>query len=210
TKVDSTEQELEAKKLALHRRLVDIYERGPMRTTEALLSAHSFGELVARYQYLHLLALHDRALVAQVAQLRDDVKRDRDQLLMLQSSLEESKSDKVREEDRLRALENERKSNLARTEQQAKATQERLARLKATEAQLSNAITVLDAERRRAEASRPAATRASSSIKTSDYRRLDWPVEGRLIYSFGKAQTASNTTIRWNGVGIEAGVNTSV
>jgi septal ring factor EnvC (AmiA/AmiB activator) len=31
-----------------------------------------------------------------------------------------------------------------------------------------------------------------------------------LVYTFGKAQTASNTTIRWNGVGIKANVGTSV
>lgn len=209
-KLDSTQNELDQKRLALRRRLIDIYERGPMQTTEALLSARSFGELVARYKYLHLLTLHDRALVNHVAELRDEVKRDRDQLLMLQSTLEESKSDKEREEDRLRALESEQKSNLARTQRQAKQTEERLARLKATEGQLTNAIAVLDAARRRTEASRPAATRSASSIKTSDYGKLAWPVEGRLIYTFGKAQTASNTTIRWNGVGIEAGVNTSV
>jgi hypothetical protein len=34
--------------------------------------------------------------------------------------------------------------------------------------------------------------------------KLDWPVEGALLYTFGKAQTATNTTIRWNGVGIKA------
>lgn len=209
-KLDSTEHELDTKKLALRKRLIDIYERGPMQTTEALLSAHSFGELVARYKYLHLLALHDRSLVNRVAQLRDQVKRDRDQLLMLQSTLEESKSDRQKEEERLRALENERKSSLAHTQQQARQTAERLARLKATEGQLTNAIAVLDAARRRSEATRPATSRSSSSIKTADYGRLDWPVDGRLIYTFGKAQTANNTTIRWNGVGIEAGVNSEV
>jgi septal ring factor EnvC (AmiA/AmiB activator) len=40
--------------------------------------------------------------------------------------------------------------------------------------------------------------------------RLDWPVEGSLVYTFGKAQTASNTTIRWDGVGIRAATGASV
>jgi septal ring factor EnvC (AmiA/AmiB activator) len=35
-------------------------------------------------------------------------------------------------------------------------------------------------------------------------------VEGPLVYSYGKAQTASNATIRWNGVGIRAAVGTAV
>jgi murein hydrolase activator len=209
-KVNATETELATKRTTLHRRLVDIYKRGPMYTTQAMLSARSFGELVARYKYLHLLALHDRALVTRVEQLAAQVQREHDRLLGLQNALEESRSDRQREEEHLRALEHERASSLAQTQRQAKRMQDRIARLKATESQMNTEIASLDAARRRAEAARPTAPRAGSSIKTSDYGRLDWPVDGQLIYTFGKAQTASNTTIRWNGVGIKAGLNTGV
>jgi septal ring factor EnvC (AmiA/AmiB activator) len=208
--VDAAQHELDAKRTSLHRRLVDIYKRGPMHTTEAMLSARSFGELVARYKYLHLLALRDRALVGRVEQLRAQVQREHDRLVGLQSSLEESRADKAKEEEQLRAIERERESALARTRLQAKQTQDRLARLRATENQLNNDIAAFEAARRRADAVRPNAPKASSTIKTSDYGKLDWPVTGNLIYTFGKAQTASNTTIRWNGVGIQASVNTPV
>lgn len=208
--VDAAQAELEAKRTSLHRRLVDIYKRGPMHTTEAMLSARSFGELVARYKYLHLLALRDRALVGRVEQLRAQVQREHDRLAVLQTALEENRTDKAKEEDQLRSLERERESALARTRVQARQTQDRIARLKATEAQLNNSISVFEAARRRAEAARPSAARATSTIKTSDYGKLDWPVDGKLLYTFGKAQTASNTTIRWNGVGIQASVNSAV
>ncbi|HMA22592.1 MAG TPA: hypothetical protein VKP00_01330, partial [Gemmatimonadaceae bacterium] len=112
-KVAATEGELDAKRGALHRRLVDIYKRGPLYTTEAMLSARSFGELVARYKYLHLLALRDRALVGRVEQLRDRVKREHDRLLSLQTALEDNRADKQREEAQLRALERERGNSLA-------------------------------------------------------------------------------------------------
>jgi len=209
-KVTETQSELTAKKGALHRRIVDVYKRGPLHTTEAMLSARSFGELVARYKYLHLLTLHDRALVTRVEQLRNEIQKSRDQLVSLQSALETNRGDKKREEVQLRALEHEQQSSLTRTKQQARQTQDRLARLRATETQLTNAIASLDAERRRTESARPTATRAASAIKTSDYGKLDWPVEGALLYTFGKAQTATNTTIRWNGVGIKANVGTTV
>jgi septal ring factor EnvC (AmiA/AmiB activator) len=210
SRVQATEHELTSKRASLHRRLVDIYKRGPMHTTEALLSAHSFGELVARYKYLHLLALRDRALVSRVEQLRTEVQLEQDRLVGLKTALEESRTDKAQEEERLRGLEKEREASLARTRQQAKQVQDRIAKLKATEIQANKAIAALDAERRRAEAAKPAATRISSTIKTSDYGKLDWPVDGQLIYTFGKAQTASNTTIRWNGVGIRGVVNAPV
>jgi septal ring factor EnvC (AmiA/AmiB activator) len=204
------ETQLSAKRTSLHRRLVDIYKRGPMYTTEVMLSARSFGELVARYKYLHLLALHDRSLVSRVEELGEQVRQNRDRLVSLQTVLEEDRIDKQREEGRLRALEHERVSSLTRTKRQAKQTQDRLARLKQTETQLTGAIATLEADRRRAESARPKTARAGSSIRTSDYGTLDWPVDGPLLYTFGKAQTASNTTIRWNGVGIKAPVNTNV
>ena len=208
--VSITQRDLAQKRIALHDRLVDIYKRGPLFTTQVLLSARSFGELVARYKYLHLLALHDRALVHRVEQLHQQVRKDQDRLVALQNAVEQNRDDKAREEAQLRALEQDRGANLARTQREVQLTEARLSKIRATESQLTNAITVFDTERRRAEAARPAAVRSGSSIKTSDYGRLDWPVDGPLVYTFGKAQTASNTTIRWNGVGIKANVGTAV
>ena len=208
--VSITSRDLSQKKAALHERLVDIYKRGPLFTTQVMLSARSFGELVARYKYLHLLALHDRALVQRVEQLHKQVRKDQDRLVSLQSAVEQNRDDKAREEAQLRELEQDRGANLARTQREVQLTEARLAKIRATESQLTNAITVFDTERRRAEAARPTVARSASSIKTSDYGRLDWPVDGPLVYTFGKAQTASNTTIRWNGVGIKANVGTAV
>lgn len=206
-----TEAELTDKRATLKRRLVDIYKRGPLFTAEVLLSAQSFGELVARYKYLHLLALHDRALVARVEQLRDQVARDRDRLVHLQDALEQNRNDKRLEEDNLRDLERERSSKLAEAQLSAKRTEVSLDQLRRTEAQLANTIAALEATRRRSESGRGAAAAASaSSIKTSDYGALDWPVDGPLVYSYGKTQTANNATIRWNGVGIRAAVGTAV
>jgi murein hydrolase activator len=209
-RVASTESQLNVRRDALHRRLTDIYKRGPMATTEALLSARSFGELVARYKYLHLLALRDRAMVAHVEQLRDQVAQDHTRLISLQTALEESRIDKQHEEERLRAMQHSTASSLATTRQQAKQTDDRLARLRKTELQITGTLASLESDRRRVESERPPAARNGSTIRTSDYGKLDWPVDGPLVYTFGKAQTASNATIRWNGVGIKAPVNTAV
>jgi septal ring factor EnvC (AmiA/AmiB activator) len=209
-RVAATEQQLAARREALQHRLVDIYKRGPMATSEAMLSARSFGEIVARYKYLHLLALRDRSMVNHVEQLRDQVAQDHNRLVSLQSALETSRADKLREEENLRSLERAKSGSLANTKQQARQTQDRLAKLRKTELQMTGTLASLESDRRRVESERPAAARTGSTIKTSDYGKLDWPVDGPLVYTFGKAQTASNATIRWNGVGIKAAVNTSV
>jgi septal ring factor EnvC (AmiA/AmiB activator) len=208
--VATAEKELDVKRNALHARLVEIYKRGPLFTTQVMLSARSFGELAARYKYLHILALHDRALVTRVEELHDRVAHEQTRLVGLRSALEVNRGDKAREEAELRALEDERGAALSRTRAQARVTEDRLLRIKATEAQFANIIASLDADRRRLETTRPSAALNTSTIHTSDYGRLDWPVSGPLVYTFGKAQTASNTTIRWNGVGIRASVGSGV
>lgn len=199
------ESELSAKKVILERRVVDVYKRGPMFTVEAMLSAHSFGELVARYKYLHDLTLRDRALVTRVEELRNQVGNERDRLMTLQMQLERSRADRAREEDRLRELEREQASNLRVVQQQAKRAEDKIERLKKTEAEIANVLAAMEAARKKAETSRSAATRAaaaSSAIKTSDYGRLDWPVDGSLVYTFGKAH--------WKGIGISAPAGTAV
>ena len=62
----SAESELVSKRTSLQRRMVEIYKRGSLYDVEAMLSAQSFAGLVARYKYLHELALHDRGLVRRV------------------------------------------------------------------------------------------------------------------------------------------------
>ena len=100
------------KQIALQRRLVDIYKRGPLFTTEAMLSARSFGELVARYKYLHLLALRDRSLVTRVEQLRDAGAARARPARDAAESLSRTTAATRRAKNELRALEHERSSSL--------------------------------------------------------------------------------------------------
>ena len=204
------ESQLARKKVVLRRRLVDIYKRGPLYTVEAMMSASSFGELVARYKYLHLLALRDRALVRQVEDLHRQVALERDRLVRLQANLLDSREERQIEEARLRALEQQQRQQISRTRRIAQQTENRLARIRQTENQLTNAIAAFEVERRRVEASRPAARRSGSTISTADYGKLDWPVDGPLVYTFGREVQANKTAIKWNGVGISAPLGTPV
>ena len=204
------EAELTRKRVILRRRLVDIYKRGPLHHVEVMLASHSFGELVARYKYLHLLALRDRALVAQVELLRNQVAIERDRLVRLQANINDSRLERQREAERLTTLTAEQREALARTKRIQQQTETRLARIRQTENQLANAIAAFEAERRRVESARPAARRTASTVRTSDYGKLDWPVEGPLVYTFGREVQPNNTSIKWNGVGIRASVGTSV
>ena len=205
-----TEDELTSQRAVLQNRLVEIYKRGPLFTFEVLLSAQSFGDLVARYKYLHLLTLRDRALVAHVETLRDRVSQDRNRLVTLQNAVAQNRQDKQQEEENFRALERQRQRNLSAVNRQVQQTQARLAAVTRTESQLASAITALESARLKAESSGAKAAPNRSTIRTSDYGKLDWPVEGNILYPFGRQVQSNNTTIRWNGIGIAAPEGTNV
>ena len=210
TRMQAAERELGTRRGTLERRLVDIYKRGPLYSTEALLTARTFGELVARYKYLHELAIHDRALVNRVQTLRDQVVRQRRDLVQLRQAVEENRTDKQLEEERLARLRGERSSNLQQVQRSAQEIQDRLAGLRASESRLTNVIASIESERRRSTATRPSATRESSTLRTSDLGRLDWPVDGTVLYRYGRVVNPNNTTTRWNGIGIAATTGTPV
>ena len=210
TRMQRTEGELSLRRATLERRLVDIYKRGPLYSTEALLTARTFGELVARYKYMHELAVHDRALVGRVQLLRDQVARQRRDLVTLRQAVEENRTDKQAEEDRLARLRGERSSNLQQVQRSAQQIQDRLSALRASESRLTNVIASIESERRRSAATRPSATREASTLRTSDLGRLDWPVDGTVLYRYGRVVNPNNTTTRWNGIGIAAARGTPV
>jgi murein hydrolase activator len=209
-KLIDAQDELAIKRQMLRHRLVDIYERGPLYSTEVLLTAGSFGELVARYKYLHLLALRDQALVARVDQLGKQIARQRRVLVSLQTEVADNRTEKVTEEDRLRALESERQRTLVQTQRTQRATESQLKQIALAESRLSSVINALEDARRKA-AARPNAPAASAStLTTSDLGRLDWPVEGTILYRYGRVINPNNTTTRWNGIGIGAPVGSPV
>ena len=204
------QDEVQVKRAVLRRRLVEIYKRGPLFTFEVLLSAKSFGDLVARYKYLHILAQRDRTVVARVDQLRAQIIGERRQLVSLQNGVEQNRIEKSREAQRLQELEKQRQASLVKAQQDTKKAAQRLKQLAQSEARLNSVIESFENARRRA-ASRPnAAPSAPSSIRTSDLGKLDWPVEGSIIYRFGRVVNPNNTTTRWNGIGIAASAGSEV
>jgi murein hydrolase activator len=89
-------------------------------------------------------------------------------------------------------------------------TEKRLAQIEKAEARLTSVIASFEEARRRAEARPNAPAPTTSTLRTSDLGRLDWPVEGQVLYRFGRVVNPNNTTTRWNGIGIGAPVGTPV
>lgn len=200
--LEKAEAEVVSRRSTLRSRVRDIYKRGPLYATEALLAAKSFGELVARYRYLHELALYDRAVVRRVEGLYEQIDAQRQLLVRLQDEFARNREEKAREQQRLLDLEAQRRRALTQTRQSAQQVQARLTQIQRDEQRVAQLIASAEAARRRAGGGDAAG--AAGSLRMADLGKLDWPVDGALLYTFGRAVNPNNTAIRWNGIGIVA------
>lgn len=204
------QDELLVKQATLQRRLTDIYKRGPMYAAEALLSARSFGELVTRYKYLRAVALRDRALVQRETQLRNEVSGQRELLVVLQNELGTARTERAQEAQRLRSLEQEWGRRIAQSQQERDRASARIRQIEAAQRRFDDLITSLEADRLRA-AEDPANTAPrTSNLNTRSLGGLAWPVDGDIIYSFGRLINPNSAVTRWNGIGIAANAGTPV
>jgi septal ring factor EnvC (AmiA/AmiB activator) len=216
--LQAAQEELVRRKAVLHRRLRDIYKRGPLRDVQVLLTADSFGELINRYRYLLLIARHDRNLVHEIGSVEVQlVARER----LLQRSLDELQqvqTEREEEHQQLDVLRKEQRGALSGAQARQQRASRRIAQLERDEQRLRSRVA--EWERKRREAERLAAARnaragatpapTAGTLSTSDLGSLAWPVQGRLLYRFGRAPQANGTVLRRNGVGIGAAAGTPV
>jgi septal ring factor EnvC (AmiA/AmiB activator) len=215
------EDNLADKRAVLARRLVDIYKRGNLYYFQALLAAESFGDLLSRYKYLALQSRQDRQLTTEVEGLRDRVGRQRSDLVIAREALAARRQERDVELNRYASLAEEHRGRLRETRRSARSAEQRLTALQRDEIELNNLLEELE-RARRAEAARAAAVAAAAArpgtrpaaprdnVTTADIGRLDWPVEGTLLYRYGTAAAEGGGTIKHNGVAIRAEPNTPV
>jgi septal ring factor EnvC (AmiA/AmiB activator) len=206
------EDNLADRRAVLERRLVDIYKRGPLYTFQALFAAESFGDLLSRYKYLYLTSRQDRALVTDVESLRNRVVSERNTILDVRKQLDRTRQEREAEYSTYSDLARARERRLQSLQQSARRTERRLTILQKDESRLNGVLAALE-RARRDEASRGVVrggVSAPGSITTADIGKLDWPVDGTIVYRFGRDTLPSGGVIRWNGVGIAAPVGTPV
>jgi septal ring factor EnvC (AmiA/AmiB activator) len=203
---------LAERRAVLQRRLVDIYKRGPLHTFQVLLAAEGFGNLLARYKYLYLTSEQDRDLVSDVEKLRNRVVQQRNNILNVRGELARRREEREAEFSKYSELAQEGAKKLQTLQRSARNTERRLTVLQKDEARLNGLLASLERSRREelARGALRGAVSTPGSITTADLGKLDWPVEGAIVYRFGRDTLPSGGIIRWNGVGIAAAVGTPV
>lgn len=187
----------------LQRRLRDIYKRGALHTVRVLLGADSFADLLTRYRYLRMIASYDRSLVLRVTELETELVGKTASLQRALADLAVFRNSKLGEVAELRSVEAEHTDALESFREREVRTTGRMQELNSDESRLTTLIVDLEARRREAEL-RDAVRGGTARISDADASTLEWPVEGDLIYRFGRERQPNGTVLRWNGVGIKA------
>jgi len=196
----ATRDELVIRRTELQQRLRNIYQRGRTHVLQVMLQAESFGDLISRYKYLHLVALYDRILVEDVRTLAERLSDQRERLADEYARLATLRADKRREVEDLELREDQRQRRLRNVRSQVTQAEDRISELREEERRLGSLIAEL--ERTRREAERLAGLVSESSVTTADLGQLRWPVEGTIVYRF--RDTKPGGVGSWDGIGIGA------
>jgi septal ring factor EnvC (AmiA/AmiB activator) len=197
------------RRAVLNRRLVEIYKRGPLFTFQVLLAAESFGDLLSRYKYLYLQNRQDRSLVEDIRRLEERIRRQRGELVDVQSDLDHRREERANELKSFEILAEERSARLSRLRRSSESAQQRISALERDEARLNDVLASLEKNRRPRSGAAPTAANGTE-LTTADLGSLDWPVSGRILFRFGRDTLPSGAVIRRNGIGIAAAAGTPV
>jgi len=195
----------------LNRRLVEIYKRGPLYAFQVLLTAESFSDLLSRYKYLFLQNRQDRSLVEDIGHLESRIRKQRGDLVSVKEDMDRRREERSSELRSYQSLADDRTAKLNRLNRSRESTQQRVTALERDEQRLLDVLAALERSRRAAGRTTPAPTGpGGSALTTADLGSLEWPVEGRILFQFGRDTLPSGAVIRRNGIGIGAPTGTPV
>jgi septal ring factor EnvC (AmiA/AmiB activator) len=194
----------------LHRRVVEIYKRGPLYTFQVLLTAESFADLLSRYKYLYLQNRQDRSLVEDIAQLELRIRRQRGELVNVREAIDRRREERSSELRSYQNLAQERAAQLSRLSRTRESARQRMTALERDEQRLLDVLAALERSRRAGRTAPTPTGPGGGALTTADLGSLEWPVSGRILFQFGRDSLPSGAVIRRNGIGIAAPSGTPV
>jgi len=205
---------LDQRRQQLGRRLRSLYKYGTARELEFLLSPQSFGQILARWDYLVLLAEQDRMLLEDVRARKEEVEASQQRLQINLGEIQRTAKRTTAENDRLDGLRRERESSVLAIQTQRKNYEAAAAELDRTARSMQRLLQNLE-NNRKAESARAKAEGRTPQPYSGDFGRaegsLDWPLRGNLIGHFGpETHPKWGTVTPNNGVDIEAAIGTPV
>jgi murein hydrolase activator len=209
-----SQKALEMQKDKLSHRLRNIYKYGGERPLEFLLSTQSFAQLLARWDFLVMVAEQDRMLVEDVLATKATVEQNQSKLQNRLEEVQRTAQKTNRETTQLASQRTQRANTVKAIQGQRQEFEAAAAELERTARQMRNLLAELE-KRRRNESDKARAEGRSPQPYTGDFARgegrLEWPVRGDLIGHFGtEVHPKWGTQTMNNGIDISAPIGTPV
>lgn len=207
-------QSLGGARARLRHRLRNLYKFGPARELEVLLSQQSFAQLLARWDFLLMVAEQDRQLMEEVRGRKEEVEALETRLQGHLTQIERTTRQTTGENQRLARLRAERQTQVQSIQKQRQAYEAAAVELERTARAMQRLLVQLE-QKRRAEANKALAEGRAPQPYSGDFTRgegsLDWPVRGNVVGRFGpETHPRFGTIINNNGIDIAARVGTPV
>jgi len=205
---------LAQQKAKLARRLRNIYKAGADRELEFLLSTDSFAQLLARWDYIVMVAEQDRMLLEDIEGKKEQVQATQQQLEVHLGEIRDNQQQTAVQSRKLGQLATQRERQVTQIRTQRRTYEAAAAELEKTAKDIQRLLARLERQRQAEDVQRRAGGRAPEPY-TGDFARarkqLDWPVEGSVVGRFGpERHPRFGTTTLNNGIDISAATGTAV
>jgi septal ring factor EnvC (AmiA/AmiB activator) len=205
-----TAVELDGDRRRLAWRLREMYKRGRSRDLEFVLSARSFGDLVARTYYLARIAQEDREQISLTEARRVSVQDTKVRLESRKRELDRLRAETNRERLSLSRLTAERRRLLTKIRSDAKSNEQAAQELERASKRIQSLIEQLEKRRLAAERGAPGELPLLGDFGKNK-GRLAWPVTGKVARPFGKQTNPRFGTSTFNsGIDISAAFGTPI
>ena len=190
---------LNEKRKQLAYRLNQTYRYGRGYQTQFLLTAESPVEFLKRYYYLQKMTDKDRELIATVTSSIQTIETGKSQLQSDLDELGKLRNEKSKEEKNRQKVRTQKEKLLGNIRQEKKLQTQSIADLEESRSQIQGIIEKLEAEAAKIPSGLPEGVFAS-------YRgKMDWPVSGDILSTFGQKVDPANQTVTFNsGIVIKA------
>lgn len=202
--LDRNLSRLSDRRVQLQRRLRAMYKLGPARELEFLLSTQSFGQLLARWDYLVMVAEQDRVILEDVRERKQTVETLEHRLEGHLSQVDRTTRQTSSENKRLATQRVARQQTLEEIQTQRQAYEAAAAQLERDATAIKRLIARLEQKRSTA----PVPYRGDFARGQG---QLDWPARGEVVGRFGlEKHPRFNVVTPNNGIDIAMPVGTVV
>ncbi len=221
--LDATRSDLERSRARLGEqrgllaeRLRNLYKFGRARELEFILSAKSFAQLLARWDFLTRVARQDRRILLGINEQKERIEWNEARLDETHEQVDRTLDKKTDEQKRLDRLAAQKKQSVSKIQSERKEYEAAAAELEQTARRIQTLLADLERRRREEEERRRAQSQAPGAEPAEPLTpyegefekgkgRLDWPLRGELVGRFGNEKHPRFGTVTFNnGIDIRA------